>query len=578
MSTRCLILLFAPLPLLGCQRLQEGTTPSGHQVFQGNHIESPAFITVGDKPVLRFTDRLSYATTSQGGVLDLWLSAYDGTSQHKVVANFSDHWGEQSGNAGEHYFMVNEHLAPSNGGQARVATLLRLGPTFEEEFRLDEIANFTRITVPIGAIYDSPPPGRTCPGFPTLQNDCPQLLYERPLEPGQTLPTLMLWDGRNHLPLGADSGGFQIQPVGNNLYFILDSHYTLTRLNRPSYALDSLRDNVSRFAVSGDEHYAAIAVSDDNKSKTVILNLRTGAEIPLARPNPSGWSGFSGDTFFYTLNAASPSPAELHSLDLVTGKDTFDVLPSLLANLAGSVDRPNTDERLLLDSLGHGVFTKRSDLVALRSLNGPLTTPSFTPDGAYLIYVDPVAPTAYDRTIQGSFMFQDAVHTDQPPTMVSPPGLVVKSQEGASYFFIKKDDTPDDTRDDSLQPQLLVFWAHFGRASADLYFADYVAGAIPTGLRLIARSIQSVSISEHTLFGILNMSQQDGTGDLVHRNIDTGVDRLYAQAVSETIVLGGANPSTSYVAYVIRGRADSDRSGLWLTTMAPPEIPDGGTN
>ena len=44
-----------------------------------------------------------------------------------------------------------------------------------------------------------------------MKSDCPQLFYERPTEAGQTYPTLMLWDGANHLPLGADSGSFQIQ-------------------------------------------------------------------------------------------------------------------------------------------------------------------------------------------------------------------------------------------------------------------------------------------------------------------------------------------------------------------------------
>ncbi|HEY5283584.1 MAG TPA: hypothetical protein VIM14_12415 [Polyangia bacterium] len=586
MSMRCLLLLFALLPLTGCQGLQEDAAPSGHLVFHGNRIESPDFIGVGGEIMLRFEDRLTYATVDKGGVSDLWISSFDGKKQRKVVGNRSDHWGEQGGNAGERYFMVDEHLVLSGGGQARAATLLRLGPTLEEEFRLDGIANYAHYTVAIGAIYDNPPAGRLCPSFPTLQTDCPQLLYERPPDPGQSLPTLMLWDGQNHLPLGADSGGFQLQPVGNNLYFILDSHNTLTRFNRPSYALDSIRDNVSRFSVSGDEHWAALAVTDDNKPKTIVLDLRTGAEIQLAQPNPSGGWGvpdqglFGAQTFYYSQNATPSAPAELHTLDLVTGKDTFRVLPSLLANWAGTLPR-NDAERLLLDSLGHGVFTGANDLIARRSLNGPLITPSFTPDGTFLVYVAPVSPTTYDPSVQGPLMFQDAVNTDLPPTMISPPGLPLTTQNGASYRFIPKDDTTGDTRDDSEKPQIFAFWAHFGRASADLYFADLdggKSGALPTGLRLIARAIQSVSISEHEILGVMNMSQQDGVGDFIDRDLDKGVDRLFAQAVSQVAVRGGATPSTSYAAYIIRGRSDSDRSGLWLTTLAPPETPDGGTN
>ena len=100
---------------------------------------------------------------------------------------------------------------------------------------------------------------------------------------------------------------------------------------------------------------------------------------------------------------------------------------------------------------------------------------------------------------------------------------------------------------------VLAFWAHLGRASSDLYFADYQEGDLPTNLRLVAQSIMSVSVSAHNLFG------------------------RYAQAVSDAAQLGGSDLSTSWAAYIVRGRADSDRSGLWITTLAPPPT-DGGTD
>jgi hypothetical protein len=575
MSRRWPVLLFVVLPLAGC--LQEGPAPSGHRLFHGQHIESPGFIKVSGEVMVRFEDRTAYATTTKGGVSDLWISSFDGTSQRKVVTNRSDYWQEQGpDNAGDRYFMVDEHLVAVAGDFARAASLVRLGPTLDEEFRLDGIARYSRISVPIGAIYDNPQTGQTCPGFPTLTNDCPQLFYERPLEAGQKSPTLMLWDGAHHLPLGADVGSFQIQAMGKNAYFLLDDQQTLTRLSRPSYALDSLRSNVYSFSVSGDEHYAAITVNEDKKSRTVIRDLTTGAEIPLARPNPSAWGGFSGSTFYYSQNATSSAPAELHALDLVTGDDTRKTLPFPLVNASGSLDRCSgtppdprctNDERLILDSLGHGVFTSKSDLVARRTLDGPLFWPSFTSDGKYLIYISPAAPTLYDTSVQGPLMFQDADDTTQPPVMVSPPGLLVSAQNQKSYFFTDGDKGP-----------ILVFWAHLGRSSSDLYFADYPGGGLPTGLRLIARSIMSVSISSHTLFGILNMSQQDAVGDLVYRDIDKGVDTLYAHAVADAAEYGGSSLSTSYVAYIVRGRADSDHSGLWLTTLAPPVQQDGGTD
>ena len=573
------------LPIAGC--LQEGPVPAGRHLFHGQRVESPGFIQVGDEVLVRFEDRLAFATTTQGGVFDLWVTSFDGTSQRKVVANCSDYWGEQGpDNAGDRYFMVDEHLVPSPAGEVRAATLVRLGPTLDEEFRLDGIVRYARTTVPIGAIYEIPQPGQTCPGFSTLQNDCPQLFYERPTDAGQAYPTLMLWDGANHLPIGADSGSFQIQAMGNNAYFLLDDKHTLTRFRRPSYALDSLRSNVVSFSVSGDEHYVALSVTDDNKSKTVVRDLTTGVEIPLARPNPSSWGVldrglFGAQTFYYSQNATSSAPAELHALDLVTGEDTFRVLPSPLVNFANSLDRcirdsnnkvidercQASDERLLLDSLGHGVFASKSDLVARRTLTGPLLWPSFTSDGKYLVYISPATATLYDPSVQGPLMFQDADLTDQSPTMVSPPGLLVNAQNGPSYFFTDRDQPKD----------LLVFWAHLGRASSDLFFADYPGGALPTGLRQIAKSIFSVSVSAHTLFGILNMSQQDGVGDLVLRDIDHGTDLRYAQAVSDVNQCPSIQlpACAGWFAYVVRGRTDSDHSGLWLVS---PTQPDGGSN
>jgi len=226
------------------------------------------------------------------------------------------------------------------------------------------------------------------------------------------------------------------------------------------------------------------------------------------------------------------------------------------------------DERLLMDSQLHGVFTKTSDYVPLRpALQGPLLTPSFTPEGKYLVYVSPASPTLYDTTLQGPLMFQDADQTQTPANLVSPSGLLVGAQNGASYFFADGD-----------AGKVLVFWAHLGRASSDLYFADYASGSLLTNLRLMAKAILSVSISAHSLFGILNMSQQDGVGDLVYEDFDRGTQTLYAHAVVDAAEHGGSDLSTSYAAYIVRGRADSDRSGLWLTTLAPPGPPDGGSN
>ena len=156
------------LPFAGC--LQEGPAPTGQLLFHGDHLESPQFITVGGQSMVRFEDRKAYATTTQGGVSDVWIASFDGTSQRKVLENRSDYWPEQQINVGgdyEDYFMVDEHPVASAAGEVRAASLVRFGSTLEEEFRLEGICRYMRFTVPIGAIYDNPPSGRTCPGRTT---------------------------------------------------------------------------------------------------------------------------------------------------------------------------------------------------------------------------------------------------------------------------------------------------------------------------------------------------------------------------------------------------------------------------
>ena len=78
----------------------------------------------------------------------------------------------------------------------------------------------------------------------------------------------------------------------------------------------------------------------------------------------------------------------------------------------------------------------------------------------------------------------------------------------------------------------------------------------------MAKSIISVSISAHSLFGILNVSQQDSVGDLVYMDFDKGVQTLYAHAVSDAVELRRRRPF-----HFLRGlcRSRPDRLGSFGT-------------
>jgi hypothetical protein len=564
MDRRLPLLLIGAALVAGC--LDEGPPPTGSHLFHGLNLDSPSFMQVGPDLFVRFRERIASGTSEKGGVYHLWISSFDGTIQRKVVTNWSDRWPEL-GSAGGRYYMVEERSIPSGAGKAVVGTWLRLGPTLDEEARIEEVSSASPFSAPLSWVVDSPQPGQWCLGFPGRHDECPQALFERPPPVGSGAATLYLWDGANQIPIGQGAGGFQTQMMGDgSIYCILGDQRILSRFIRPANKLDSLRANVSTFQVRWDQRYVALSVTDDNKSRTVIRDLQSGAEVVPARPNPSGWSGFDGNKFKYTQNATSTAPAELHELNLDNGEDTFVTLPPPLINQVAAIARPNSDETLRIDSNGRGVFTGQNDYIGRRTIMGPLLVPNFPSkdDGSFLIYVERAASTLYDPNPAGALMFQDA-ELAQPPVMVSPPGLLLGVTYQVPYFFTGGG-------------QVLAFWAHFGRAASDLYFADYQPGVLPTNLRLIARSIMSVSVSSHNLFGIVNVSQQDDVGDLVYRDLDLGTETRYAQAVAEADEHAGSDLSTSWTVYNVRGRADSDRSGIWITTLAPAVPPDGGTN
>ena len=122
-------------------------------------------------------------------------------------------------------------------------------------------------------------------------------------------------------------------------------------------------------------------------------------------------------------------------------------------------------------------------------------------------------------------MVQDAALA-QPARTLSPPGLQVPAS-GNGYFF-----TPGPSG------QILVFWAHLRpRQIREYFLANYQTGDV----QQVAKEILSVTVSAHSIFGIVNASQQDGVGDFVLRDLDKGVDTLYAQSVAWDALLSGTD-------------------------------------
>ncbi len=578
--SRCISLLF--LLAAGC--LQAGAEPEGIKLAPGRDIGSISFVTIDGRAWLAFNRIKSPATPSKGSVSDLWIAGPMGASpdagadggaedadggvgagpqQRLVIADRSDRWGSMG--AGESLFtMVKEQQVASGGdgkGQLEsVGTLVRIDSNFQPQETFENVSTFT-----------------------TDGNFDNRLLFRQVPTDNET-PGLFLWDGENRLRLGdvASASLLDMQIADSGMaYFVLGTDQVLSRLGKLTDTKQDLHANVSRFLLSNDEKYATLSLLKSGTSTTVVLDVQAGKDLPLARPNPCCWLGFSPqdhpNLFTYAQSASANAPAEYHILDLASGGDATLVLPAPLVDMVPIMDRPNSDESLYLDSQGHGVFFGKNDHQARRTVMrvDPATqqvvparmlSSGFSPDGQYLLYIDPQPLTVAEPDPHGPLLVQDVGFVDQPldhPALqISSPGMSVGSGD---YFFIAGPAT------DAGPSVILVFWASVVRDSSDLYFANHETGE----LKVVASSIGSVSVGAQRLVGTVNVSAQDGTGDLIVQDVEDSEGRTLAQTVTD--FTQGSDPQTKagLVAYVVRGRVSNDHDGLWGTTLTPP-AQDGG--
>lgn len=567
-SARCTSLLTL-LVASGC--LQPGKLPEGRKLFSGRDLGSLGFVSVDGAAWVAFNRRKAPATPSTGAVSDLWIAgpvdsaslssntapgapSPDGIQQRLVIANRSDRWGAAA--AGETVFtqslftMVDERQVTSGGaggGQVEsVGTLVRLDPHLQPNVSFGNVSTFT-----LDSRHDS------------------RLLY-RQVPPDDT-PGLFLWDGQDSRRLGdvANISLLDMQVAGSGTaYFVLGSDRVLSRLDKLTDTVQDLHPNVSRFLLRGDEKYATLSLSKAGTSTTVVLELQSGREIPLARPNPCCWLGFANpDLFTYSQSASSGTPAEYHTLDLVSGIDTTLVLPAPLVDYWSVVNRPQSDEDLYLDSAGHGVFWGHNDLQVRRVVQrfgtdepARMLSPIFSRDGRYLIYLDPLPTTQAEPYRHGPLIVRDADLVTE-PRQLSTPGMTV---EEGHLFFIEGPST------DAGASFILVFWANVVRGTSDLFFANHETGE----LKVVAGAIGSVSVDSQRIFGTVNESAQDAVGDLVVKDVRDNRERILARAVAEA-TQSGYPVEPGLVAYTVRGRVSSDHDGLWGTTLTLPGR-DGG--
>ncbi len=494
----------------------------GRRLAAGRNIDRPDFITLGGEPWVTYIRRQQQPTPMRSGTYDEELVRWKDGQQRTVMSGIVDRdsWRPRVDAAGIRYYMVDERLsegAPPAGG-LRVATLARA--TFANGEVLERIPDVLSINVDGG-----------------LRS----WLYLAAV-PGQRLPELRLRAVRGtERALGPSSGESQI--VGEDrVYFVGGDDRMLTRLDGAEAPLEALRPRVTRFLLRDDERYAALAVADPGQIRTLVFNLETRQEMRLPGAATCCWLGFTGADFVYTETAVAGAPARMHSFNVQTGADRTLDLPAGLSDASSILARPGSDRSLFFDSHGRVAEFRQSD-GRFRLLGFRPVGPRFTEDGAKLAYID---VDVIDPDPEGRLMLVDG-DFDSPPRQLSPHGALVPQ---GGFFFLGRG-----------AERLLVYWAHYGRNAADLYFGDDRTGES----RVVASAISDVSVTPRTVFGIMRISGQDLVGELVNRDLVTGEEQVLAHRVSDVAVAGAR------LGVVIRDRVASSRDGLWATCFGPDE-------
>ena len=81
------------------------------------------------------------------------------------------------------------------------------------------------------------------------------------------------------------------------------------------------------------------------------------------------------------------------------------------------------------------MFFGQNDQKVRRVVPVTMLTPRFSPDGQYLLYVDPRPATEADPYPHGPLMVQDSELVN-PPRQLSTPGMTVQAAGGPSFFPI----------------------------------------------------------------------------------------------------------------------------------------------
>jgi hypothetical protein len=509
----------------------------GRLLYPGSEVVNPRFRTLEGEPWVLFDVRTAHAQNAVGARYDLHLARWIDGEHRLVLSNrsLSGTWPVLSDADRASYYMVDERESDLG---VPVATLVRL--------RL--------ATGPVETIDDVHSYG--------LNPDRRRFYYRRYL-PGSPLPELHVRDlAGTDRALGPSAGEVAFAGA-EDFYFLSGGDRVLSRLTGLDGEVQPLRPKVSRFWLHADQKFAVLSISEEGRRvSTRILDLVTGEEKSLAVDNPCCWLRLHENTFVYAESAADDRPAALHRHDVSTGVDSVVPLPEGLADVRNIVDRPGSDEQLLIDGEKRVAVLRlpppESDppeAPGARLLPIRLEAPLYTGDGRYLLFLEgerPPPPPAIQRRPVGRLMALDASDYSQPPWVLTP--------RGTSCLVEPRGYEPNFG-----DPGKVLFWAYYGLGATDLYLSDLDSRET----RKLAVGVGPMTMLQTRLLGVTRIGQ-DHTGDLVLKDPVTGAEQVLEHGV--VTVTSRVDPMLGEIAaFVVRERNPaSARNGLWAAELPPP--------
>lgn len=506
----------------GC--LPEPEEVQGLQLFSGRGIENVSVLGVEGKTHVFFEVRQLAPSPTQSGRTDLWIVPIDGSAPaRRFFEGRLD--GAQLISAGgdppQYWVPVNEREETVGRRAVRVTDRLRVDVRGNVLERISGVAQLQLL----GDGWKS---------------------YQRPVPNLGTLAYFIRDEMGTERRIDDLTGPIHFS--GSGFYYVGGPSLTLYWVPSLTAPAEPLRSGVTRMRPPKD-NLTILTVPENGRPVDVVFDVFRKTERKIPGRNICCWLDFKGNEIWrYAEARTAEAPARYHEYNVNSGAHEVFDLPADMADLIRIVGRPSSSDQLYFDSQGTLALYQPEPERVVNVLPLKVPAPRFSNDGRYLLYVN---PTSLVPSPEGTLMIQDVAFS-APPRQLSPPGTTLFLN---SFFTIEQPDPP-----------IVVFWARFGRAASDLYFAPLDE----PGLERVAEGIRDVSVTRSRLLGIVRTSLQDLVGDLVLKSLPEEKELVIGRSVDSFWVVEDSESETRNVLYTLRTRKAADLEGLWVTEL--PEL------